>query len=100
MENYKDWSHNIYFQCSDTNPSLEACGVPFSCCIHLQNQVRASTLCDITQRSLKGLDTDAVVAAIFAAHTRLPVDPNMGKEVELSKKEQVHAAARFSSLVT
>lgn len=40
MESYKDWSRNIYFLCSDTNPSVEACGVPFSCCLHQQNQVR------------------------------------------------------------
>uniref|UniRef100_A0A8C7YD38 Tetraspanin-33 n=1 Tax=Oryzias sinensis TaxID=183150 RepID=A0A8C7YD38_9TELE len=40
VENYKDWSQNPYFNCLDTNPSLEACGVPFSCCIHLKNQVR------------------------------------------------------------
>ncbi|KAE8294710.1 Tetraspanin-33 [Larimichthys crocea] len=40
VESYKDWSQNAYFECSDTNPSLEACGVPFSCCVHLQNQVR------------------------------------------------------------
>lgn len=40
VEGYQDWSHNVYFECSENNPSLEACGVPFSCCIHLENQVR------------------------------------------------------------
>lgn len=39
VESYKDWSRNIYFLCSDTNPSVEACGVPFSCCLHQHNQV-------------------------------------------------------------
>uniref|UniRef100_A0A3B5ASC3 Tetraspanin n=1 Tax=Stegastes partitus TaxID=144197 RepID=A0A3B5ASC3_9TELE len=45
VESYKDWSHNVYFECSDTNPSLEACGVPFSCCLHLQNQTVLNTMC-------------------------------------------------------
>ncbi|KAF3835766.1 hypothetical protein F7725_028324, partial [Dissostichus mawsoni] len=44
VESYKDWSRNVYFECLDTNPSLEACGVPFSCCVGLQNQVR-TTVC-------------------------------------------------------
>lgn len=42
VEGYKDWSHNVYFECSTNNPSLEACGVPFSCCKHLKNQVWTS----------------------------------------------------------
>ncbi|XP_033633458.1 tetraspanin-33-like [Asterias rubens] len=29
---YRDWSQNRYFNCSDTNPSSEKCGVPYSCC--------------------------------------------------------------------
>ncbi|XP_022050395.1 tetraspanin-33 [Acanthochromis polyacanthus] len=45
VESYKDWSQNMYFECSDTNPSLEACGVAFSCCIHLQNQTVLNTMC-------------------------------------------------------
>ncbi|PWA23672.1 hypothetical protein CCH79_00005936, partial [Gambusia affinis] len=28
-----DWNQNIYFNCTDRNPSRERCGVPFSCCI-------------------------------------------------------------------
>ncbi|KAA8582570.1 hypothetical protein FQN60_006241 [Etheostoma spectabile] len=27
-----DWNLNIYFNCTDGNPSREKCGVPFSCC--------------------------------------------------------------------
>ncbi|XP_028254849.1 tetraspanin-33 isoform X2 [Parambassis ranga] len=52
VEDYKDWSHNIYFQCLDTNPSLEACGVPFSCCIHLQNQTVLNTMCGYGMQQL------------------------------------------------
>lgn len=33
---YKDWSKNAYFNCTEhvqDNPSVERCGVPFSCCL-------------------------------------------------------------------
>ncbi|KAH9381000.1 hypothetical protein HPB48_008214 [Haemaphysalis longicornis] len=29
---YRDWNANIYFNCSQHNPSHERCGVPHSCC--------------------------------------------------------------------
>lgn len=29
---YKDWQENVYFNCSDSNPSVEKCSVPASCC--------------------------------------------------------------------
>ncbi|CAB1343755.1 unnamed protein product [Coregonus sp. 'balchen'] len=28
-----DWNLNVYFNCTNNNPSRERCGVPFSCCI-------------------------------------------------------------------
>uniref|UniRef100_A0A3B4A651 Tetraspanin n=1 Tax=Periophthalmus magnuspinnatus TaxID=409849 RepID=A0A3B4A651_9GOBI len=45
VESYKDWSKNVYFECSDENPSLEACGVPFSCCKPETNQTVLNTMC-------------------------------------------------------
>uniref|UniRef100_A0A3Q2R0X0 Tetraspanin n=1 Tax=Fundulus heteroclitus TaxID=8078 RepID=A0A3Q2R0X0_FUNHE len=45
VDDYKDWSNNVYFECSENNPSLEACGVPFSCCRHQENQTVLNTMC-------------------------------------------------------
>ncbi|XP_076830143.1 tetraspanin-14 isoform X1 [Brachyhypopomus gauderio] len=28
-----DWNLNVYFNCTQSNPSREKCGVPFSCCV-------------------------------------------------------------------
>ncbi|KAI4904221.1 hypothetical protein NFI96_031749 [Prochilodus magdalenae] len=59
VDSFSDWSQNIYFNCKENNPSLEACGVPFSCCVRQRNESVFNTMCGYdTQRreesSLRG----------------------------------------------
>uniref|UniRef100_A0A3B1K0B7 Tetraspanin-33 n=1 Tax=Astyanax mexicanus TaxID=7994 RepID=A0A3B1K0B7_ASTMX len=51
VDDYTDWSQNVYFNCSEKNPSLEACGVPFSCCVRQPNETVFNSMCGYeTQR--------------------------------------------------
>jgi len=48
ISDYTDWDLNIYFNC--TSPSREACGVPFSCCRHQNDQLIENTQCGYDTR--------------------------------------------------
>ncbi|XP_034768087.2 tetraspanin-33 isoform X1 [Acipenser ruthenus] len=52
VSQYTDWSHNVYFNCVDSNPSLERCGVPYSCCIK-NNESILNTMCGYGMQSFK-----------------------------------------------
>ncbi|KAK1791345.1 hypothetical protein P4O66_013351, partial [Electrophorus voltai] len=40
-----DWNLNVYFNCTQSNPSREKCGVPFSCCISDPADAVVNTQC-------------------------------------------------------
>ncbi|KAG7275946.1 hypothetical protein CRUP_037237 [Coryphaenoides rupestris] len=42
---YSDWSWNLYFNCSQGNPSRERCGVPYSCCTPVPGEAVINTMC-------------------------------------------------------
>jgi len=60
-EGYRDWSKNPYFNCTERredNPSVERCGVPFSCCLtsvqtELNNDGLVNIMCGFGVQELK-----------------------------------------------
>ncbi|KAJ8277484.1 hypothetical protein GJAV_G00075660 [Gymnothorax javanicus] len=52
VDSHEDWSSNVYFNCSEDNPSLERCGVPFSCCIRHKNETIFNTMCGYEVQNL------------------------------------------------
>jgi len=72
-EGYRDWSKNPYFNCTEKredNPSVERCGVPFSCCLRdvqteLNNDGLVNIMCGFGVQELK--DEKTVVKKV---HTK------------------------------
>ncbi|KAJ8269748.1 hypothetical protein COCON_G00123550 [Conger conger] len=42
---YTEWSQNVYFNCTEENPSRERCSVPYSCCLQSKDQSVINTMC-------------------------------------------------------
>ncbi|NWZ72104.1 TSN33 protein, partial [Acrocephalus arundinaceus] len=58
---YKDWSQNMYFNCTATNPSRERCSVPFSCCLHDTTQAVINTMCGHGMQARGYLEASAFI---------------------------------------
>ncbi|XP_062839447.1 tetraspanin-33 isoform X2 [Anolis carolinensis] len=53
---YKDWSRNMYFNCTAHNPSRERCSVPYSCCLQVEDQSVINTMCGQGMQALNYLE--------------------------------------------
>ncbi|KAM8978333.1 tetraspanin-33 isoform X2 [Sarcophilus harrisii] len=58
---YKDWSQNMYFNCTEDNPSRERCSVPYSCCLYKSNQAVINTMCGRGMQALDYLEAGKVI---------------------------------------
>uniref|UniRef100_A0A8C7C9W9 Tetraspanin n=1 Tax=Neovison vison TaxID=452646 RepID=A0A8C7C9W9_NEOVI len=58
---YRDWSQNMYFNCSEDNPSRERCSVPYSCCLPTPNQAVINTMCGQGMQALDYLEASNVI---------------------------------------
>ncbi|XP_042561712.1 tetraspanin-33 [Clupea harengus] len=52
---YKDWSQNMYFNCTDER-SRESCAVPFSCCLLSKQETVINTLCGYGMQKLNTVE--------------------------------------------
>ncbi|MGH0127857.1 UNVERIFIED_CONTAM: hypothetical protein FKN15_032526 [Acipenser sinensis] len=57
---YKDWSQNMYFNCTPDNPNRERCSVPYSCCLHPEDEAVINTMCGQGMQNL-----DYLKAGVF-----------------------------------
>uniref|UniRef100_A0A673LQF9 Tetraspanin-33 n=1 Tax=Sinocyclocheilus rhinocerous TaxID=307959 RepID=A0A673LQF9_9TELE len=64
---YTDWSWNLYFNCTPSNPSTERCAVPFSCCTPLPGETVINTMCGFGVQTQNHLDTTKSIYPVGCA---------------------------------
>ncbi|CAH8438653.1 unnamed protein product [Schistosoma turkestanicum] len=62
-KSYLDWTDNRYFSCNKSNISPESCGVPYSCCRHMNdiNVNFINTLCGFGVQTLSTAEASRLV---------------------------------------
>ncbi|XP_075898805.1 tetraspanin-33b isoform X2 [Nelusetta ayraudi] len=65
--NYTDWSWNLYFNCTQENPSYERCAVPHSCCIPIPGEAVINTMCGFGVQTQKYLDANKLIYPVGCA---------------------------------
>ncbi|XP_034444206.1 tetraspanin-33b isoform X2 [Hippoglossus hippoglossus] len=65
--NYTDWSWNLYFNCTHTNPSTERCSVPYSCCTPVPGEAVINTMCGFGVQTQTFLEADKSIYPVGCA---------------------------------
>ncbi|XP_061577349.1 tetraspanin-33b isoform X3 [Cololabis saira] len=65
--NYTDWSWNLYFNCTDENPSSERCAVPYSCCTPVPGEAVINTMCGFGVQTQTYLDANKSIYPVGCA---------------------------------
>lgn len=60
-DGYLDWNSNEYFNCSESSPSAEKCGVPPSCCIKNKNMTHMDIMCGYGMQSKKPHEASEII---------------------------------------
>ncbi|XP_064485716.1 tetraspanin-33-like [Ornithodoros turicata] len=75
---FRDWNQNMYFNCSQDNPSPERCSVPDSCCIVPEDEDTAEAVLK-HQYCGKGVLTMGRDEALATVYSRNCVDAAIGQ---------------------
>ncbi|XP_035499086.1 tetraspanin-33b isoform X3 [Scophthalmus maximus] len=65
--NYTDWSWNLYFNCTQTNPSSERCSVPYSCCTPVPGEAVINTMCGFGAQTQNYLEANKSIYPVGCA---------------------------------
>ncbi|XP_019959176.1 tetraspanin-33b isoform X4 [Paralichthys olivaceus] len=65
--NYTDWSWNLYFNCTHTNPSTERCSVPYSCCTPVPGEAVINTMCGFRVQTQNYLEANKSIYPVGCA---------------------------------